>query len=596
MKKTLFSLAILLLSCSSGLFAQSRGIEFYLYNSDNIRLLESNLGYQTSPSEHSTMNIIGQSSWEQRLNFNQQTRRSLLGSRFSYHKYRLSHGLILDYESYFDASDLDPTAYINKNGNLGYQLHWAVADSLFLSLQAHGLIRNEQDRYLVGNYLKSDGFQLLSDASYGYENDLLSLGISGNLDKKLMDWEAYESASAAAMMRWIFPKVYWDNSFNISYKEEDIFNLWTNEAKQNSSYYQLDTQSRSIMNLRSQVDFAPHELLSLNLSEYYSERRTRLDNNIVRNNGEFYNDLQLKLDYFVHPRITLSSEAAHQLAIKDFSYAQNTRHVENRILGATAAWQYSEQDSLITSLGINLQRTYFPRQDNRWDNDLRTRNYRLGWKHYYKDYIRLGNWFVYSLREDVYLDSLLSANNHSLESFSFLPEIDILLGDRVAFRQGYQIRADYTDYYYQTQRINKLYRQVGYRYNLIFDSYPYLARSGDEKWLRLPYRRNRGSAFLIDLGYAYEENQYADQAGNYYNIKTKNRKNVASLNLKHDIDDFYYSLSPQYSWGTWTEYSLVAGASWNFNHGSYLELTLSPVSEDLKEINWRSSVNLSLRF
>ncbi|MCB5251681.1 MAG: hypothetical protein RBR69_07855 [Candidatus Cloacimonadaceae bacterium] len=596
MKKTSFALAILLLSCSSSLFAQSRDIEFYLYNSDNIRLLESSLSYQTSPTKHSTMNVIGQSSWEQRLNFNQQTRRSLLGSRYSYHKYRLMHGLVLDYESYFDASDLDPTAYINKNGNLGYQLHWAVADSLFLSLQAHGLIRNEQDRYLVGNYLKSDGYQLLSDASYSYGSELLTLGISGNLDKKLMDWEAYESASATAMMRWILPQVYWDNSFSISHKEEDIYNLFTDEAKQNSVYYKQDTQSRNIMNLNSQLDITPHELLEFSISEYYSERRTRLDNNIVRNNGEFYNDLQLKFAYFVHPRITLSTQAAHQLAIKDFSYAQNTRHIENRILGATAAWEYSEQDSLITSLGINLQRTYFPRQDNRWDNDLRTRNFRLGWKHYFKEYIRLGSWFVYSLREDVYLDSLLSANNHSLESFSFLPEIDILLGDRVAFRQSYQIRADYTDYYYQTQRINKLYRQVGYRYNLIFDSYPYLARSGDEKWLRLPYRRNRGSAFLIDVGYAYEENQYADQAGNYYNIKTKNRKHLASLNLKHDIDDFYYSLSPQYSWGTWNEYSLVAGASWNFNHGSYLELTLSPVSEDLREIDWRSSVNLSLRF
>ncbi|MDD2423442.1 MAG: hypothetical protein PHG34_04460 [Candidatus Cloacimonetes bacterium] len=596
MKTTSFALAILLLSCSYSLFAQARGIEFYLYNSDNIRLLESNLGYQISPTEYSTMNITGQSSWEERLNFNQQTRRSLLGTRYSYHKYRLSHGLILNYESYFDASDFDPTAYINKNGNLGYELNWMIADSLSLSVQAHGLIRNEQDRYLVDNYLKSDGYELLSDASYRYESELLSAGISGNLDKKLMDWEAYQSASASAMMRWFFPKVYWDTSFNISHREEDIYNLFTGGAKQNTNYYKQDVQNRNIMNVQSQVEYTPHELVNLSLSEYYSERRTRLDNSVVRNNGEFYNDLNLKLDYYVHPRITLSSEAAHQLAIKDFSYAANTRHVENRLLGASAAWQYSEQDSLITSLGINLQRTYFPRQDNRWDNDLRTRNLRLGWKHYYKEYIRLENWFTYSLREDVYLDSLLSANNHSLESFSFLPEIDILLGDRVALRQGYQIRADYTDYYYDTQRINKLYRQVGYHYNLIFDSYPYVARSGDDRWLQLPYRRNRGSAFLIDIGYSYEENQYADQVGEYYNINTKNRKYQASLNLKHDIGDFYYSLNPGYSWGTWIEYGLVAGASWSFNQGSYLEVTLSPVSEDLQKINWRSSVNLSLRF
>ncbi len=596
MKTTLFALAILLLSCSVGLFAQARGIEFYLYNSDTVRLLESNLGYQMHPSEFSTMDIIGQSSWEERLNFHQQTRRSLLGTRLNYNKYRLSHGLFLDYESYFDASDLDPTAYINKNGNLGYQMQWNVADSLFLSIEAHGLIRNEQDRYLVGNYLKSDGYELSSLASYRYDGEMLSAGFSGNLDKKLMDWEAYDSAAAAASMRWQFSKLNWDNSFNISHRTEDIYNLFPDPMKRSYNYYKQDSQSRNMLSVQSQVDYAPHELVSLRLDEYYSERRTRMENNIIRNNGEFYNDLDLKLDYYVHPRITLSSKASHQLAIKDFSYAENTRHVESRILGGSASWNYGEQDSLITSLDINLQSTYFPRQDNRWDNDLRTRELRLGWMHYYKDLIRLENWFVYSLREDVYLDSLLSANNHSLEGFSFLPEIDILLGDRVVFRQGYQIRADYTDYYYQTQRINKLYRQMGYHYNLIFDSYPYIARSGDERWLRLPYRRNRGSAFMINLGYAYEENQYADQAGEYYNINTKNRKSLASLNLKHDIGDFYYSLSPQYSWGTWVEYSLVAGASWNFNNGSFLEVTLSPVSEDLEDINWRSSVNLSIRF
>ncbi|MDI3503383.1 MAG: hypothetical protein PWP64_319 [Candidatus Cloacimonadota bacterium] len=596
MKANSFCLVILLLSCSFPLFAQTREVEFYLYDSDSIRLLESSLGYQMTPYKYGTMNIISQSSWEERLNFNQETRKSMLGSSFSYHKYALIHTLFLDYESYFNSSDLDPNAYINKNGTLGYRLHWIALDSLNLSLEAHGLIRNEQDRYLVGNHLKSQGLQLLSHASYGIDGKWAAAGLSADWEQKKMDWEAYQVASANANINISSPNLLWDNSFDISHRSDDIYNLYTNEAKQNSQYQKQDTQTRNSINIFSRADYFPHPKLNISMSENYWERKTKLDNNIVRNNGEFYNHLDLNVDYEVRPQFSLGATAAHHLAIKDFSYAQNTRHIENRSLAGTAAWEYAAQDSLITALSIDLQRTSFPRNENRWDNDLRTRTLRLGWKHYYRDRIRLNNWFIYSIREDVYMDSLLSANNHRIESFSFLPEINTLLGDRLAFRQNYQIRADYTDFYYDSDRENNLYRQLGYGFHLIFDSYPYIARSGDEKWLQLPYRSNRGSAIMIDLGYTYEENQYADRSGDYYDINNKNRKHLANLIIKHNIADFYYSLSPQYIWGTWQEYSLVAVTNWDFNQGSNLEISLAPVSEDLKTIDWRTSIHLNLRF
>ncbi len=594
MKANLFCLAILLLSLSLG--AQSRGIEFYLYNSDNIRLLESSLGYQTTPFKDVSMDILGQSSWEERLNFNQNARRSMLGSYISYQRYRLLHGLSVNYESYYDASDLDPNSYVNKNGKLGYQIWWNPVDSLSLGIEAHGLIRNEQDRYLVGNHLKSDGLQLLSHASYRLDEEFVSAGMSARIERKEMDWEKYQDASAQASFMWLIPGGYWDNSFAISQRQDEIYNLYSDLQKQNSSYQKQDTQKRNQFSIYSRLDYYPHDLISLSLSENYSEKRTRLSENTVRNNGEFYNELQMLADYELRHNLKLSGEAGHQLAIKDFSYAENTRHVETRQLSGTASWEYAEQDSLIASLGINLQRTHFPSNEHRWDNDLRNRNFRLGLKHYLFDYIRLSNWFLYTIREDVYMDSLLSANNHHLESISFAPEIDILMGDRVVLRQAYQIRADYTDYHYPKDRVNKLYRQVGYAYNLIFDSYPYIARSGDDKWLRLPYRRNSSSAFMLDIGYAYEENQYADQAGEVYVIKDKNREHQSSLTLKHNIGDFYYSLSNLYTWGTWKEYSVEASANWDFDNGSWLQISIAPISEDLKDINWRSSVNLNLRF
>jgi hypothetical protein len=250
----------------------------------------------------------------------------------------------------------------------------------------------------------------------------------------------------------------------------------------------------------------------------------------------------------------------------------------------------------MVTLAIELQKTEFPQNFHKWDNDLRTRSVRGSWKHYYRDHIRLANNIAYEIREDVYIDSLLSAGNYVLKSISYMPQADVLLGDRLCFSQSYQIRADYTDFGYTSENTDKLYRQLAFRYSLIFDSFPFVARVGDDKWFLMPYRTNRGSAFMADLSFSYEENQYAVEQARYYLINTKNRRYISSLTIRHDIGEFYYSVQPQYMWGTWKEYSIVAGISWQFDNQSFLELTLTPVSEELDDIDWRSSVNLSLRF
>lgn len=594
MKRNLSALVILLLVCSA-IQAQSKGVEFYHFNSDNIRILESILQYGIAPLPNTLLSIKGQSAWEDRLNFNQETRRSLLGSSLGYMGKQFSHTFLMDYESYYDASDLEPTAYINKNGKLGYRLFFSPIDSLVLSLEAHGLIRNEQDRYIQDEFRYSKGLQYMGFTAYRYEGESLSMGLRANLDAKDMNWEKFTDISTQADVYGELEHASLEAGFNLNRRNDDVFNLVQNGNGMHSTYQKQDEQKRSGMNLFATLNLVPHPKMNISLAENYSEKRIRLSENGIRNNGEFFNDLSLELVYNILPNLYISSKGEQNFSIKDFSIEQNTRHIENRLLTANAGWEYKPYDSLFVSLGINLQRTTFPSNDS-WDNDLRSRNISLGWKHYYKELIRLSNWFRYSYREDVYTAALLSANNHSLEGFSLLPEATILLGDRLAFVQSYQIRTDYTNYHFQNKRTDQIFRQLGYKLNLQFDSYPYLARAADEKWLSLPYRRHSGKAFLADLGFAYEENQSGEKIGQYYNVTNKNRKYIASLILKHDIGEFYYSISPQYSWGTWEEYSLSAGTYWNFDNGSFLELSLSPVSEDLKHIDWRSSINLNVIF
>lgn len=599
MKRNSFLLVISLIGLSLKLGAQTRGVEFYLYNSEKVRLLESSLQYQILPMKNSQLALKGQSSWENRLNFNQDTKKSLIGSDYAIFQTRLMHRLFMDYESYFDSSDLNPSPYINRTGNLGYQLNWTPVDSLSLGVFAKGIVRNEQDRYIMDSYLKSNGYQYAGSMRYALSEDLFDLSLDGNYEQKKLDWESSRSISGNTGIA-VFTDNLWVNArLGMSFRDDDLFNLVAGSTEAPSFYAKSDTQRRNTLDLATEIEYYPSDNSTLRISETYYARKTRLDTNLLRNNGEFLNQVRIGLNTYLVPSLSWNLNAAHSYGIKDFSYAQNTRHTENRTFNSTLAWEYSEMDSLLLGMNLDLQRTYFPRNDNKWDNDLLNRSLRLGWKHYYHDRIRLKNWINYSLRDDIYTNALLSANNHVIYSLSLLPEMDFLIGDRMMFHQGYYIRADYTNYNYPEFRQDKLYRQVGCKFLLTFDSYPYIARSQDAKWLKLPFRSSTGNAVSFDLGYNYEENQYATKVGEWYEIQgsgSKNRKHQGFLTLKRDIGNLYYTLMPQVVWGTWTEYSAILGINYQFNNSSYVEFTLSPYSETLDDLDWRSSVNLNLRF
>lgn len=596
MNKNSLLLASLLLLFNCALYGSTKDIEFYLYDSESVQILESRMAYQILPYKNISLDVLGQSSWESRLNFNRDVRRSNLGTKIAFMQHKLYHNLLLDYDSYREESDLAPDAHLNKNGNVGYQLYFSPLDSLYLSVETKGLIRKEQDRYLKDNYLKSDGFLLSSAAGYRYETNVFTGFVRGNLSKKKMNWEEYHDLQGQLGFSFYPQRLAWDTNLQYFAKEDHIYALQENGEANRGSYQWQDRQNRQNINLQSHLLYYPADNLIFTIREYFSMRNTAFTQNLNRNNDESLNELSFEMDYLILDELGLIMKMGHSLSSKEYLYVPNTRNSENRALNSRVNWGYSEGDTLSVAAGIQLNRTMYPENENRWDNDMRTRDIRLSWLHYYRNYIRLNNLFVYLKREDIYLDKMLSVNNHDLDSYSYLPDAEILLGDRIAFKQSYSIRADYTRFHFAKERSDKLYRQLGYRYSLIFDSFPYLARIKDGRWDNTVFRPNKGSAFMLQLDYGYEENQYGTAEEDYYILDSKNRKHSAAITLKHDIGNLYYSFSPQISWGTWKEYSLITGLYWSFDNGSYFDFSLSPFSEDLSKIDWRTSINLSLHF
>jgi len=603
-KKSSFCLALCFSCIVLALPAQSRNLEFYFSGSRQVRSLQNNLLYQLSPLKNSLLSIRSLNSLEQRISFDQNQRRSSLELELALDGDWWRHHFLSGYEYLYDRSALEQELhpYVNRTGFIGYRLELAVLDSLRIGSGVKGFLRREEDRYLLDNQLGSEGYELTANAGYGNTFWQTDTGVNLELGTRKLDWEFYESAAVNAYLNHLRDSFTWHNNFSLSRRRDKLYVLGQDSANQGRSFYSLhDTQSRYALSYTGSADLAAGDWLQLTALESYSHRLTDFDQNIVRNNADYLNLASLQLVVSPWQKLNWQNLVSHSYAIKDFSFTRNTRHTEIRSISSNLSWEYAPGDSLTLGGLIDLQRTTFPDDANRWDNDLRNRSLRLGNTHYWKQRIKLSNRMIWNIRDDIYTGALLSSNNKVVNSLSYSPECDILIGDRLLFKQEYQIRVDYTKYLYEyifNDQKRSLYRQLAYKYSLVFDSFPFTARSGDLVWMKLPYRRGSGNAFLTDFSFAFEQNDYADYdtLTDIYVINFKNRRYITTLTLKHDIQDFYYIIQPRYSWGTWTEYNLLLGLAWQFNNLSLLEISVNPTGEKIKSLDWRTSISLNLQF
>jgi len=597
-KRSLFAWLSWLLLFSLPLSAQNQGLDFNLYHSDTVYRVDNQIAFKLYPQALINLSVDGNSSREKRLNFNQDSKHAALNLNFSLAQNQFIHSLSSEYESVFDASDLEPSPYENKTAALCYKIDYAPTDSLDLSLFTRALIRREQDRYATGNSLFSRGYWLGGNLRGAMDTGRLQTGLRLATERKKLDWESFGRASLNGYASLTGSNYSGDVNLGFSRNAEDVYILVASAIPDENSTYQLsDTQTRNNLDLHGRLQADLGRGMDLSINDDFSQIHTNYSQNEIRNNRDYQNQLNTRLGISLYNNLTWDNQFGVGFARKEYNYNQNTRETVNRRLSSWLIWEYLPYDSLMATGSAELQMLSFPDDEHRWDSDLLNTSGRLGWSHYWHDRLKIGTWVGYGQRQEVYLDSLLSANNKTVSSISLEPSCQLLLGDQIALLQSYQLRADYSDYQYAMEGlVNGFYRQVGCKIDLIYDTYPYVARAHDLKWLNLPFRNSPHNSRRLDFGYAYEENQYADDKGSFYEMHTKNRRHTASLGYRHDIRKFYWSLTPRFSWGTWTEYSALADIAWEFNNGSQIEFSLSPYAEDLSEIDWRTALNLNLRF
>ncbi len=600
MRTSIFCLVILLLSCSL-LWSQNQAIEFYYYNSDLVRLNEQNFQYSLKPYYNTTLSIQGLNSIENRLNFNRESKRSRFQVKLDKHYRWLSHSVESGYLSLFDKSDLDPsqTPYTNKTGFYGYGIGVYPIDSLTIYSDAKYYFRKEQDRINLEQTNTNDGYSYQVGGYFSSKVNSFDISANAMYEEKSLDRDQYDLGRVG------FNVVHYSNSYdmllnlNAQSKSDNLYILRP-DTTASRSYINNDTINQNQVNTTLDIRFYPTQNLYVNLSERYSQQKNRRRKEVVNDNADFNNDISLSLRYSIRSNLWWDSQIRNVFAIKDYSYTKNSNTTDSKSIDNRLSWEYSFGDSLITGFNIDMTRSKFPDAQNRRDRDLRKQISRIGWTHYYHERLRFNTWFVWNLEDDISINALNSSNNKRINIISLVPECSILFGDRILFRQNYVIRADYTDYVYESSGyLDNLYRQISLKYSLLFDDYPFIARSNDPVWLQLPYRNHTGNAFSTEFSFQFEQHEfgYRKSGNDYYSIQTpKNIKYIAQWIVKYDIQDIYLYLQPKYSWGTWKEYSAILGLAGQFNQNSFFEVSLNPIGEDYSSIDWRFSMNLSLQF
>ena len=600
-KANLYIWLIALLIYPAVSLAQSNDCSLYFYNSQKQSKFEQRTNYLITPFHKWQMLVNGKTSEDKRLDFNQTSRNSNLSISFYNDSTILNHSFQTGYEYLYDHSNLESELkpYRNRTGFLGYGLSLNPVDSLSLSTNLKTFYRQEQDRYRENHKFISQGWLEKINSRYLLGNETKSLLVSGGFENKQIDWEKYYQYSASLSGNFQTEAFSLSSFTNASSRKENLYVLESPDSSNVNSYYsQYDKQFKKNLDTTVNLDIALGGRLNCQLSEQYSLHQYDYSVNKTRSSGDYNNLAQIKFDYQLTDNIKLQSNGSHNYYIKDLSFVNNTRVIDIRYINNSMVWEYNPYDSLMADYTMELRRTDYPDAETRLDNDYLSKILNLGWTVYWKDRIRISNHVLYSTKDEVFLDALLSANNNTVTGLQWQPECDILLGDSFLFQQDYQIRADYDNYYYNNFNDiqDTFYRRLYYSYHLIYDSTPIVAKLTSPKWILLPFRSRNPEAVRFDANYSWERNETSAKDGNVYIINGVNERRILSLLFQKQYGIGIYQVMPKYSWGEWKEYSLLMSSIWQLNRNSFAEINLNPLGESLKSLDWRISCSINLLF
>lgn len=514
---------------------------------------------------------------------------------------RVNHGLLLTYKKKYDHypqyqlnGDITNNQYF-----AGYFLDLALTDSLTTSSRIEYAINQEDNPNIINKDFTNKGYIANVSTNYGFralENNF-NLNLKYDNDNRTRN---YKNQFDAIFNHHLDNEyLFLSNQLLYQVAQDDIYRLIDND------YQQTDTQNRDNFQIITQLANNYGESLSGMLESVFKKNNSRLINSNNKTSKDESLYLSANFDYQLSEKINMLMENNYSFSDKYFSESSNNRESNTKKVKFGISFNDILVDSLSFSQSIELTATNFPNATLGFDNDYVSEITSIDFRKLFAEKVNFDNRLTYSKIQEVYINSKYSASNNTKTSYSYYPNIDILVGDNLLISQLYSIRIDYDDYIYDALTNSNLdftlydrfYRQVSAEYRIRYDNSP--VRSGLSKsvWKRpsnLIFQRDN---INLLLSYKYFANETGEKKSELYDITGKNKKHDLYLLAEKNFGPINLSIKPKAGWGNAEVYEVYSAFTYNKSEDTNFTISFNPKYEvDRNDFVYTIDTMIGIRF
>lgn len=302
----------------------------------------------------------------------------------------------------------------------------------------------------------------------------------------------------------------------------------------------------------------------------------------IRDNWTFDNDLDYKLIFKTEYTQIYSGV---NLALKKRYLKSGDRYRESfdkKFINGIN-WQTAIIDTIKFETTTSLLQNFHSKYYEFLDNDRYSNSYNLFLnKKTYRT--QVSNSFTFSKGKQVYIDRLLSANNHDKLSYIWIPEIEYYFLNNYTFYNRYQIRADYEKFVWSEYLNDRFFRNLNAEWGISYKNY---------------FNILHNNADFIDIYFAFilEHSETAENLSNQWirNSSEYNRKFLMQFIYNNHFLNFRFQPLLKYfdkSFESEFQTDLSASLTKDF----LFTFSINPVGKQFNKMIWRLNTSLQYRF
>lgn len=565
MKKNLLLFIILYVSL---LLAESNlNTSYNSYNQSSV--LENNFQWDEIFDSYWNVNFLTHYSYAQNSYFDRSSKNTFYNYKLSYDKYNLKPYLLYQ-TSYFYNTGLpeDSVSVNDKNiqkAGFGTNISFIENRINFFHENTYTKLNNSHNDYYgwfskyalnysnrTSNYLRNNRY----DFTLYYNNNDVYLDRSKNAGINLI--YNYQKTNNFLLRTYL------------DYKKNDIYSY--NKKTDENELYDCLVEFKSLKLLTTSLIWDLH-----NQSNY---KKTEYKENYNRNNRTFDNKLSYKLTYKSNPiDYYIVLNILYKKRYLKFNN-QDRESFEKKLING-AIINFAMLDTFKIEIVTSLLQNFHSDSYNFLDNDRYLNSYNIYILKNFKNF-HIANSFSYINGEQVYIDKLLSANNHNKKSYIWIPEFEYHFSKSLNIFNRYSIRADYETFIWNEYMNDRFFRNLNGEWGLKIKGY---------------MNENNDNTFQIYTAFILEHSETAELLDDKWiqNINEYQRKYLISLTINHRF--IYFKFQPLLkNFNDNYEIELQTDLICNVQDNLYFTISVNPVGKTFNQMIWRLNTSLKYNF